>query len=119
VRRGWIAKWAVGGSSIEGGVSGTTPLVSPFLCVANNSTFIDIAFADSHTIWAQHSSGTISQLDIRQSSRPIDAIPRTSVTWEAGGGLAFVSGRRSRWEVPFDDVYVSFCLLVHPNRLVS
>jgi hypothetical protein len=69
---------------------------------------VDIAFADSHTIWAQHSSGTFSQLDIRQSSRPIDAIPRTSVSWEAGGGLAFVSGRKSRWEVPFDDVYVVF-----------
>ncbi|KIM74206.1 hypothetical protein PILCRDRAFT_711720 [Piloderma croceum F 1598] len=86
VRRGWIAKWAVGGSAIEGGVA-------------------DIAFADSHTIWAQHPSGTFSQLDIRQSSRPIDAIPRTCVSWEAGGGLAFVSGRKSPWEVPFDDVH--------------
>jgi WD repeat-containing protein 24 len=72
---------------------------------------VDIAFADSHTIWAQHPSGTFSQLDVRQSSRPIDAIPRTSVSWEAGGGLAFVSGRKNRWEVPFDDVYAVYFIL--------
>ena len=68
-------------------------------------SYVDIAFADSHTLWAQHSSGTFSQLDLRQSYKQIDSIPRTSVTWRAGGGLAFVSARKSQWEVPYDDVY--------------
>ena len=44
----------------------------------------------SHTLWAQHSSGTFAQLDLRHSHGPIDAIPRASVAWEAGRGLVFV-----------------------------
>lgn len=83
----------------------------------------DIAFADPHTLWAQHSSGTFSQLDLRQSYKPIDAIPRTSVAWEAGGGLAFVSARKSGWEVPYDDVYVIYlffplCPLSSPSMMM-
>ncbi|ETW85124.1 hypothetical protein HETIRDRAFT_424556 [Heterobasidion irregulare TC 32-1] len=85
VRRGYIAKWAVGGSAVEGGVT-------------------DIAFADSHALWAQHSSGTFSQLDLRHSTRPLDLIPRVAVTWDATGTLAFVSDKRLRWEVPYDDI---------------
>lgn len=67
---------------------------------------VDIAFADPYTLWAQHISGTFSQLDVRNAIKPIDAIPRTSVSWEAGGGLAFVSGNQAKWEVPYDDVCV-------------
>jgi hypothetical protein len=49
----------------------------------------------------------LSQLDLRNSYKPLDAIPRTAVTWEAGGALAFVSEKKGLWEVPFDDVSVS------------
>ncbi|KAJ7063381.1 hypothetical protein C8F01DRAFT_1132786 [Mycena amicta] len=85
VRRGWIAKWTVRGSAIEGGVT-------------------DIAFRDSHAIWATHSSGMFSQIDLRDATKPIDAIPRVSVTWEASGTLAFVADRKLGWEVPYDDI---------------
>jgi hypothetical protein len=68
---------------------------------------LDIAFGESRTLLAQHSSGTFVQLDLRHLCGPIEAIPCASITWEAGGWLALVCGRRGRWEVPFDDVYVS------------
>ncbi|KAK7020532.1 WD-repeats-region domain-containing protein [Favolaschia claudopus] len=84
-RRGWIAKWTVRGSAIEGGVT-------------------DIAFRDSHAIWATHSSGMFSQIDLREASKPVDAIPRMAATWEASGSLTFVADKRVRWEVPYDDV---------------
>ncbi|KIM86376.1 hypothetical protein PILCRDRAFT_816306 [Piloderma croceum F 1598] len=64
---------------------------------ANEGGVVDIVFADSHTLWAQHSSGTFSQLDLPQVYKPIDAIPRTSVTWEAS--FAILSARKSCWEV--------------------
>ncbi len=63
-------------------------------------------FKDSHTLWAQHFSGAFSQLDLRYSSRPLDAIPRSAVTWDPTGSLTFVAGRSKRWEIPYDDTYV-------------
>ncbi|KAJ7172380.1 hypothetical protein C8R46DRAFT_894774 [Mycena filopes] len=91
-RRGWIAKWTVRGSSIEGGVT-------------------DIAFRDSHAIWATHSSGMFSQIDLREASKPIDSIPRMATAWAASGSLAFVADRKYRWEAPYDDVRPGF----HPT----
>ncbi|KAJ7449912.1 hypothetical protein FB451DRAFT_1052596 [Mycena latifolia] len=88
-RRGWIAKWTVRGSAIEGGVT-------------------DIAFRDSHAIWATHSSGMFSQIDLRDATKPVDAIPRMAATWEASGSLAFVADRKVRWEVPYDDIRPGF-----------
>lgn len=72
--------------------------------------FPDIAFRDSHAIWAQHPSGTFSQIDLRDARRSIDAIPRVGATWEASGSLAFVADRQTKWEVPYDDMYVAFAL---------
>ncbi|KAJ7685293.1 hypothetical protein DFH06DRAFT_37253 [Mycena polygramma] len=92
VRRGWIGKWTVRGSAIEGGVT-------------------DIAFRDSHAIWASHSSGMFSQIDLRDTSKPIDAIPRMAATWEASGSLTFVADRKVRWEAPYDDIRPGF----HPT----
>ena len=71
----------------------------------------DIAFSDSHTIWAQHSSGTFSQIDLRDCVKPIDAVSRVAVAWEASGSLAFVSDRITSYEIPYDDVYVSRSLV--------
>ncbi|KAI9433933.1 hypothetical protein H4582DRAFT_2112706 [Lactarius indigo] len=76
VRRGYIAKWLVGGSAIEGGVT-------------------DIDFRDSHALWAQHSSGTFAQLDLRNSYRPLDAVPPF---------CGFVVYKKTQWEVPYDDI---------------
>ncbi|KAG1883918.1 hypothetical protein F4604DRAFT_1648655 [Suillus subluteus] len=92
VRRGWIAKWTVEASSSEGGVT-------------------DAIFRDSHALWVQHASGTFAQVDLRRSVRPIDAVPRMALSWNVGvdgdtdGTLAFVSDRRARWEVPYDDIH--------------
>ncbi|KAG2139627.1 uncharacterized protein EDB93DRAFT_1298463, partial [Suillus bovinus] len=92
VRRGWIAKWTVEVSSLEGGVT-------------------DAIFRDSHALWVQHASGTFAQVDLRRSVRPIDAVPRVALSWNVGvdgdtnGTLAFVSDRRARWEVPYDDIH--------------
>ncbi|KAJ7271881.1 hypothetical protein B0H12DRAFT_1298457 [Mycena haematopus] len=91
-RRGWIAKWTVRGSAIEGGVT-------------------DIAFRDSHAIWATHSSGMFSQIDLRDATKPVDAVPRMAATWEASGSLTFVADRKVRWEVPYDDIRPGF----HPT----
>ncbi|KAK0469994.1 uncharacterized protein EV420DRAFT_1662756, partial [Desarmillaria tabescens] len=85
VRRGWIAKWSVTGSAIEGGVTNMT-------------------FGDSHVIWAQHSSGMFSQIDLRDATKPLDAITRVSASWEASGSLAFVSDDKKLWEAPYDDI---------------
>ncbi|KIJ61068.1 hypothetical protein HYDPIDRAFT_97184 [Hydnomerulius pinastri MD-312] len=90
VRRAWIAKWTVPASISEGGVT-------------------DTAFRDSHALLVQHSSGSFAQIDLRQSARPIDAIPRVALSWNAAdgadGALAFVADKRARWEVPYDDIH--------------
>lgn len=56
----------------------------------------------------QHASGTFAQIDLRHSHRPIDAVPRVALSWNAAGGsegaLAFVVDKREQWEVPYDDV---------------
>ncbi|KAF8150924.1 hypothetical protein B0H34DRAFT_156740 [Crassisporium funariophilum] len=85
VRRGYIAKWSVTGSAVEGGVT-------------------DIAFGDSHAIWAEHASGSFSQIDLRDATKPVDAITRVAATWEASGSMAFVADHKPRWEIPYDDV---------------
>ncbi|KAI9063837.1 hypothetical protein FKP32DRAFT_1571226 [Trametes sanguinea] len=88
VRRGYIAKWVVNGSAVEGGVTGQS----------------HIDFGDSHALWALHSSGTFSQLDLRQCRKPLDAIPRSAISWNTTGSIAFVTDRPKRWEVPYDDI---------------
>ncbi|KAJ8496901.1 hypothetical protein ONZ45_g12266 [Pleurotus djamor] len=85
VRRGWIAKWSVNGSASEGGVT-------------------DIEFGDSHAIWVQHTSGTFAQLDLRNCTKPIDAIPRAAATWQASGALALVTDAKGQPELPYDDM---------------
>jgi hypothetical protein len=87
-------------------------------------TSADAIFRDSHALWVQHASGTFAQVDLRRSVRPIDAVPRVALSWNVGidgdtdGTLVFVSDRRARWEVPYDDVFVfsTFCrsyFLIH------
>lgn len=62
-----------------------------------------MTFADSHALWVQHASGAFSQMDLRYSSRPIDDLTRTSLSWSPSGSLAFVSDNPDRWEKPYDD----------------
>ncbi|KAE9395915.1 hypothetical protein BT96DRAFT_966607 [Gymnopus androsaceus JB14] len=85
VRRGWLPKWKITGSAIEGGST-------------------DVAFGDEGSLWTQHSSGMFSQIDLRDATRPIDAMPRVSLTSDPSGSLTFVSGSASRWEIPYDDI---------------
>lgn len=63
-----------------------------------------MTFGDSHTLWSQHYSGSFSQFDLRQISKPLDAIPRMAATWDAMGTLAFVADKPRRWEAPYDDM---------------
>ncbi|KZS86479.1 hypothetical protein SISNIDRAFT_491919 [Sistotremastrum niveocremeum HHB9708] len=83
VRRGWIAKWGVGGS--EGGST-------------------DFTFLDSHTAWSHTLSGTFSQLDLSICSKPIDLVGRNSMTWDGMGTLGFVIDAVDKWEIPYDDI---------------
>ena len=72
--------------------------------------YLDAVFRDSHALLVQHASGTVAQIDLRHSHRPIDAVPRVAMSWNAvdgsDGALAFVADKRGKWEVPYDDVYV-------------
>lgn len=65
-----------------------------------------MTFADSHALWVQHPSGAFSQMDLRNCGKPIDAVPRTALTWTPSGSLTFVNGHKEQWEVPYDDLYV-------------
>lgn len=102
VRRQYIAKWLLNHSAVEGGVTG---FQHPFPRVINRltGTLADIAFKDSQTLWAQHSSGLFSQFDVRDARAPLDAIPRVAATWEVTGSLTFVADKPSATELPFDD----------------
>ncbi|KAG1837022.1 hypothetical protein C8R48DRAFT_782829 [Suillus tomentosus] len=54
---------------------------------------------------------SVSEGGCDRSVRPIDAVPRVTLSWNVGvdgdtdGTLAFVSDRRARWEVPYDDIH--------------
>ncbi|KAG6830919.1 hypothetical protein H0H87_006752 [Tephrocybe sp. NHM501043] len=85
VRRGWIPKWSVTGSAIEGGVT-------------------DLTFSTPDAIWTQSSSGTFAQIDLRNCIRPLDAITCTAATWESSGSLAFAAGIEREWQIPYDDI---------------
>ena len=102
VRREWIAKWSVTGSALEGGASGELDYQYRKLRYSYSSE--DMAFADSHAAWVQHTSGMFSQIDLRDCTKPIDAISRVAVSWEASGTLAFVADRPTSCEMPYDDM---------------
>ncbi|KAF8067048.1 hypothetical protein FPV67DRAFT_1497690 [Lyophyllum atratum] len=85
VRRSWIPKWSVTGSAGEGAVT-------------------DLVFNNSDVIWTQHSSGTFSQTDLRNCTKPLDAITRAAATWEASGTLTFVADVEAKWQIPYDDI---------------
>ncbi|KAL0945856.1 hypothetical protein HGRIS_012140 [Hohenbuehelia grisea] len=97
-RRGWIAKWAINGSAGEGGVT-------------------DIEFGDANALWALHSSGAFSQIDVRNSARPIDAVSRVATSWQPGGSLAFVTDRPGRFEIPYDDITPSKRAIAEERRI--
>ncbi|KAJ2914600.1 hypothetical protein MD484_g5846, partial [Candolleomyces efflorescens] len=88
VRREWVAKWSVYGASADGGIA-------------------DIAFNDSHAVWAQYSNGTFSQLDLREVTKPIASINRVATTWDVGGSLTFVVNKPHRFDPPYDDIIPS------------
>jgi WD repeat-containing protein 24 len=55
-------------------------------------------------MWAEHFSGSFSQLDLRMSVKTLDAVPRTCLSWDALGSLTFAAERSKRWELPYDDM---------------
>jgi hypothetical protein len=47
---------------------------------ADCAFFADLAFGDSDVMWAQHSSGTFSQIDLRDCVKSVDLITSKAVT---------------------------------------
>ncbi|KAF6744343.1 hypothetical protein DFP72DRAFT_929836 [Ephemerocybe angulata] len=84
VRREWVPKWSVSRASVDGSIA-------------------DMAFHDSHSVWAQYSSGSFAQLDLRESTKPIVSINRVAATWDVAGSLTFVANKPSRFDPPYDD----------------
>jgi hypothetical protein len=76
---------------------GTCGSVSPW-------AILDVAFGNSHAIWAQHTSGMFSQIDLRDAIKPLDSITRVATTWEPSGSLAFIADKKTQWEAPYDDM---------------
>ncbi|KAG8688260.1 hypothetical protein FRC11_005775 [Ceratobasidium sp. 423] len=93
VRRNWVAKYVLGDSVTDGPV---TELVWP-----NGSSRTAVS---GSALWAAYASGTFVQHDTRNVFRPLDSIPRSGVTWETRGVVAFAVDSIERGEVPFDDV---------------
>ena len=133
VRRSWLPKWSVSGTSVEGGVTGTQYSIM-VRCRILNYYHVDIEFADPYTLLAQNTSGTFTQLDMRDVTKPLDTISRASITWTPNSTLAFVIDNAPRSEIPYDDMYVQsltityaahslFCFLFtylissHPTKL--
>jgi hypothetical protein len=108
VRRGYIAKWTVDASVSEGGVTGMYSFMPSICGTPMVKLCVDAAFRDSHALLVQHSSGTFAQVDLRQSTRPIDSVSRVALSWNAvdgpDGALAFVADKKGKWEVPYDDM---------------
>ncbi|KAG8727170.1 hypothetical protein FRC12_022734, partial [Ceratobasidium sp. 428] len=55
-------------------------------------------------LWVAYTGGTFAQHDLRNVFRPLDSIPRSGVTWETRGVVAFAVDAVERGEVPYDDV---------------
>ena len=64
----------------------------------------DFVWGDADTIWAGYRSGAFVQHDVHHSYSPLDTISRHAVTWDPLGGVAFVTGRKTLGEIPFDDM---------------
>jgi len=103
VRRSWLPKWSVSGTSVEGGVTGiqySTMVRHRIL----NYYHVDIEFADPYALLAQSTNGTFTQLDMRDVTKPLDMISRASITWTPNSTLAFVIDNAPRSEIPYDDM---------------
>ncbi|KAJ1301438.1 hypothetical protein OPQ81_008696 [Rhizoctonia solani] len=96
VRRNWVAKYVLGHSVADGPV---TELVWP-----NGGSR---SAAPGSALWVAYTSGAFSQHDTRNVFRPLDSIPRSGVTWETRGVVAFAVDSIERGEIPFDDVRAS------------
>lgn len=105
VRREWIPKWSPTRASSDGNIVGM-PLHFVVIACGRLTKSIDIAFEDSHAVLAQYASGTFARLDLREVSRPIVSVNRVATTWDVAGSLTFVANKPSRWDPPYDDVYV-------------
>jgi hypothetical protein len=90
VRRSWVAKYVLGDTLTDGSV---TELIWP-----------SGASRPGSALWVTYTSGTFVQHDMRNVFRPLDSIPRSGVTWETRGVVAFAVDAVERGEIPYDDV---------------
>jgi hypothetical protein len=104
VRRSWLPKWSVSGTSAEGGVTGELHVLRIIPHLNSPISLPDIEFVDPYALVAQNTNGTFTQLDMRDTSKPLDAISRTATSWTPEDGLAFVTDDAPSWEVPYDDM---------------
>jgi len=118
VRRSWLPKWSVSGTSVEGGVTGTqysTMVRHRILSYYH----VDIEFADPYTLLAQSTNGTFTQLDMRDVTKPLDTISRASITWTPSSTFAFVIDNAPRSEIPYDDMYVQSLAITYTAHTSS
>lgn len=92
VRRSWVAKYVLGDTVADGLAA---QLVWP--------TGVN---RPGSALWVAYTSGTFAQHDLRNVFRPLDSIPRSGVTWETRGVVAFAVDAVERGEIPYDDVWV-------------
>lgn len=118
VRRSWLPKWSVSGTSVEGGVTGTQySAMVPHRIL--NYYHVDIEFADPYTLLAQNTNGTFTQLDMRDVTKPLDTISRALITWTPNSTLAFVIDNAPRSEIPYDDMYVQSLAITYTAHASS
>ncbi|KAG8736176.1 hypothetical protein FRC10_009633 [Ceratobasidium sp. 414] len=90
VRRSWVAKYVMGDTVADGSAA---QLIWP--------TGVN---RPGSALWVAYTSGTFAQHDLRNVFRPLDSVPRSGVTWETRGVVAFAVDAVERGEIPYDDV---------------
>ncbi|KAG9087286.1 hypothetical protein FS749_003027, partial [Ceratobasidium sp. UAMH 11750] len=90
VRRSWVAKYVLGDTVADGS--------------AAQLTWPTGVNRPGSALWVAYTSGTFAQHDLRNVFRPLDSVPRSGVTWETRGVVAFAVDAVERGEIPYDDV---------------
>lgn len=90
VRRSWVAKYVLSDNISDGPV---TELVWP-----------SGGARPGGALWVAYTGGAFAQHDLRNVFRPLDSVPRSGVTWETRGVVAFAVDAVERGEIPYDDV---------------
>lgn len=79
--------------------------IAKYALSTSDGTAVDVAWGDNaSTLVTAFQNGVMAQLDMRDRSLPLEAIPRQLVAWNAHGELAYGLDRFRPGEIPFDDL---------------